>query len=697
MYQYNTTTPIGYLKGVGPKKAELLENELNIRTIGDLIHHYPYRYIDKKKVVQINQLNAHSGWVLIKGTLSTIKTIGQHRKKRLSAQLKDSSGKVELLWFRSAVWIEKTLQNGTLYEVYGKINGFNGSLSIAHPEMTIYDPKKKTKSILPKYNSTEKLNQRSLSSNFLFKHIKTALDTVGATIPETLPAALRKKYALSSRREALHAIHLSDDFARIQNARTSLKFEELFYTQIKILRTKATKEKSKGFVFDKIGAHFHSFFNTQLEFELTGAQKRVVKEIRSDLKKGMQMNRLLQGDVGSGKTIVALLSILMALDNQYQAAIMAPTEILAKQHYASFSKIFEALGIQVCFLSGSTKTKERKAFSKGLAEGEISVIVGTHALLEESVEFKNLGLVVIDEQHKFGVAQRAKLWKKNPKGLPHILVMTATPIPRTLAMTLYGDLDISVIDQMPAGRKPVKTQHYFEKSRLKLFGELKAHLAQNRQIYIVYPLIEESKTLDYQNLMDGYDTLLRVFPLPEYKMSILHGRMKPAEKEFEMARFVKADTQIMVSTTVIEVGVNVPNASVMVIENAEKFGLSQLHQLRGRVGRGSAQSYCYLMSSYKLSENAKKRLSTMCETNDGFKIAEQDLKLRGPGDLMGTKQSGVLDFKLASLIEDEELVMQTREAAQKVLEHNLLEREDFHMVKANILKDKQSLSWSRIS
>ena len=612
--------------------ATLLYLELGIKNCNDLLNFFPFRYIDKTQFYQIKELQPNSSEVQIVGKITHIKSVAQKRGSRLVATFQDASGSMELVWFKGQKWIKDALKINTPYVVYGKLNHYNGSFSIPHPEMELVtEYKKKLQSKMqPVYPSTEKLSNSGVSNKLMRGYIQNLLLQVYDSIEESLSQEIIDDFKLIRKRDALLNVHFPKSQEALAKAQFRLKFEELFFIQLQFVRKKLiNKTKIKGFVFDNVGEHFNHFYKNQLPFELTNAQKRVLKEIRKDVGSGAQMNRLLQGDVGSGKTIVALLSMLLAIDNGYQATIMAPTEILANQHYVAVSELLKGMNISVDILTGSVKTKKRREIHTNLEEGSLHILVGTHALLEDKVQFKNLGIAIIDEQHRFGVKQRAKLWSKNTLP-PHILVMTATPIPRTLAMSVYGDLDISVIDELPPGRKAVKTVHRFDSNRLSVFKFLKDEISKGRQVYIVYPLIQESEAMDYKDLMDGYESISREFPSPKYQISIVHGKMKSADKDFEMQRFVKGETQIMVATTVIEVGVNVPNASVMIIESAERFGLSQLHQLRGRVGRGSDQSYCILLTSFKLSDDAKTRLKTMVDTADGFKIAEVDLKLRGP-------------------------------------------------------------------
>lgn len=665
-------TPIDYLKGVGPNRADLLRKELDIQTFEDLLNLFPFRYIDKTHYYKIAQLQRNASEVQVVGKITRIRMVQQKKGKRLVADFEDDTGKMELIWFRGHKWIRENLKVNTPYVIFGKVNWFNGSFSMPHPDMELFQKHQKNlrMAMQPIYPSTEKLGKKGISNRVVIKMIQQVFIENKSTFLETLPDFLRKELGLVSKSEALFNIHFPQSQEKLAKAVFRLKFEELFYIQLQLLiKNQLRKKKIKGFPFEKVGDYFHDFYKKHLPFELTKAQKRVLKEIRNDLGSQAQMNRLLQGDVGSGKTIVALMSAFLALDNGFQACIMAPTEILAIQHYHGISAFCEQLHIKTELLTGSTKKSKRTEIHQNLEDGSLQILIGTHALLEDKVQFKNLGLAVIDEQHRFGVAQRAKLWKKNNLP-PHILVMTATPIPRTLAMSLYGDLDISVIDELPPGRKSIQTVHRFDNNRLKVFRFIRDEIKKGRQIYMVYPLIEESAAMDYKDLMDGYESVVREFPQPEYQISIVHGKMKPADKDYEMNRFVKGETQLMVATTVIEVGVNVPNASVMVIESAERFGLSQLHQLRGRVGRGTDQSYCILMTGHKLSNDSKTRLETMVKTNDGFKIAEVDLKLRGPGDMMGTQQSGVLNLRIADIVNDNELLKTARHKAMALLKED---------------------------
>ncbi len=694
-------TPVEFLKGVGPKRAELLNSELNIHTFGDLLTYYPFRYIDRSRIFRINEIESDLAYVQLRGTVSNIRIIGEKRARRMSAILRDDTGEIELVWFQGIKWIEGTILPNVEYIVFGKPSIFNRRYNIAHPEIEKVEDYSKTitQTLQGIYSTTEKLKNRGLNNKNLVKLIKELIILAHDRIPETLSPEIIQKLRLMNREEALRNIHFPDDQGLLQKAQSRLKFEELFFIQLGLLRDKLIRnQKISGFVFATVGEKVNRFYKEKLPFELTEAQKRVIKEIRKDLGAGKQMNRLLQGDVGSGKTLVALMSMLIAIDNGFQSCLMAPTEILANQHLSTLQRMTDGIDVNIGLLTGSTPAGRRKELHSRLQSGELDILIGTHALIEDPVLFKNLGLVVIDEQHRFGVAQRAKMWSKsnNP---PHILVMTATPIPRTLAMTLYGDLDISVIDELPPGRKPVKTLLYTDAARLKIFGFMKQKIREGRQVYVVYPLIKESETLDLKHLMDGYESIVRDFPLPEYAVSIVHGKMRPADKDYEMQRFIHKQTQIMVSTTVIEVGVDVPNASVMIIENAERFGLSQLHQLRGRVGRGADQSFCLLMTGVKVSNEARKRLETMVETNDGFRIAEVDLQLRGPGDLQGTRQSGVLDLKIADLIKDEKILKYARSLASEILldDPELEDEKNQPLARQLALMKNDFINWSLIS
>ncbi|HFC00398.1 MAG TPA: ATP-dependent DNA helicase RecG [Phaeodactylibacter sp.] len=696
-------SPIEYLKGVGPVRGDMLKKELGIFTFGDLLRHFPFRYVDKTKFHKIRDINTESNAVQIKGVLRRLNVLGDGRAKRLVGRFRDDTGVIELVWFKSVHWLEKNLVIGKEYVVYGKVNSFRGQINIPHPEIEALTSETmgKASTFAPVYPSTDKLNAKGLDAKGRRKLMKILLEKVtSADLPENLPDYLIRKFRFPSHHQAVVNIHFPKNQKDLDAATRRLKFEELFFLQLRLLQIRRRrKDAVRGFVFGKIGKNFNGFYKNNLPFELTGAQKRVLKEIRIDLGAGIQMNRLLQGDVGSGKTIVALMTMLIALDNGFQACLMAPTEILARQHEQGITEYLEGLDLKVGFLSGTVKGKKRKLLLEELAAGEIDILIGTHALIEDPVIFKNLGLAITDEQHRFGVKQRAKLWAKSKPSPPHILVMTATPIPRTLAMTLYGDLDVSVIDELPPGRKPVTTVHRTENHRMRVFGFMREQIALGRQIYMVFPLIEESETLDLQNLQEGYEVISREFPIPKYQVSIVHGRMKAKDKEFEMQRFVKGETHIMIATTVIEVGVNVPNASVMVIENTERFGLSQLHQLRGRVGRGADQSYCILMSSFKLTSEARERIQTMVNTNNGFEIAEADLRLRGPGNIEGTQQSGMLNFKIADLARDGRILQTAREIAARILDDDPhFDRPEHARLKLFYDKNaKQFRVWSRIS
>lgn len=693
---------VAYLKGIGPTRATLLAEELSIRTVGDLIRYYPFRHIDRSKFYQINEVDPEAALVQIKGKFLRIESIGKQRAMRLVGVFQDETGGLmEVVWFRGITWIKQSIKPNESYVLFGKPSIYKGKLQMTHPEieaLSNFDQPLKG-GLEGVYNTTEKLKARKIDSRSIRKWIQTALQESLDHIPETLPGYILKRQGLMKCQDAIQNIHFPSDLNSLKQAEKTLKFEELFYVQMRLLRLKLVRDKQvKGFVFEGIGDHFNQFYQNHLPFELTNAQKKVIKAIRKDMGSGLQMNRLLQGDVGSGKTIVALLCALIAIDNGFQATIMAPTEILAQQHFETIFSMVAEMPLNMALLTGSSKVSYRKRLHESLEKGEIHLLIGTHALLEDKVKFHNLGLVIIDEQHRFGVAQRSKLWKKNIKP-PHVLVMTATPIPRTLAMTVYGDLDVSIIDELPPGRKPIKTVHRFDSHRLQVFGFLREEIAKGRQVYIVYPLIEESSKMDYKDLMDGYESIVRAFPSPAYQVAIVHGKMKPDDKDFEMKRFADGHCQIMVATTVIEVGVNVPNASVMVIESAERFGLSQLHQLRGRVGRGADQSFCILMTGNKLSHEARTRMNTMVETNDGFRISEVDLKLRGPGDLMGTQQSGSINFHIADLMLDGALLELAREEALYIYENDPeIRHESLKMVKQQmVLVMKSRPNWAKIS
>jgi ATP-dependent DNA helicase RecG len=693
------SSPIEYLKGVGPLRAELLKKELSIYTFGDLLQHFPHRHVDKTKLTPISQLTPEMDFIQVKGVLLGFHTIGEKRSKRMVAQLRDETGQLELAWFQGIQYVQKNLVEGQTYIVFGRLGFFNGKPQVVHPEIEPFVAQvMASKSLLePIYGSTEKLKARGLNAKQIGKLTQVLFQQISERdLPENLPAHLLSDKM--GRWEAFRQIHFPTSQAHYKQALSRLIFEELFIAQIRLNLIKIDRHKnSKGQVFEKVGDYFNTFYNNYLPFELTGAQKRVIKEIRQDVAKGYQMNRLLQGDVGSGKTMIALMAMLIAADNGFQSCLMAPTEILAQQHYTSLTELLKEMPVEVAILTGSTKAAERRRILKGLAEDTIHFVVGTHALIEDPVQFKKLGLAVIDEQHRFGVEQRAKLWKKASIP-PHVLVMTATPIPRTLAMTAYGDLDYSIMDELPPGRQPIKTVHRYETSRASVMDFVKSEIQKGRQAYYVYPLIEESEKMSYEDLMQGYEQVKSYFPEPTYKISMVHGKMPNDLKSENMNRFKSGDTQILVGTTVIEVGVNVPNASVMVIESAEKFGLSQLHQLRGRVGRGSEQSYCILLSSVKASREARERLKIMCTTNDGFVIAEKDLEIRGPGDIDGTRQSGALNFKLASIINDRATMELAKEAAAAICEKdpNLILPEH-SAIRSFLQTQKTKIGWGKIA
>ncbi len=694
-------TSIEFLKGVGPERAKVLKAEFNIRTYGDLLRWYPYRYIDRSRFYLTTEITPDTPYIQLRGYISQVQTVGHQRSKRMTAMFRDSAGSVELVWFQGLKWLTGKFQPGKEYIVFGKPQEFNGRFNIVHPEVEEVSEEtlKRTSALQPMYSSTEKARNKGLDSKGLMKLQRVLYNLLPGNIPEILPETLRARLNMLDRETTLREIHFPSDITLQKRAEARLKFEEFLFIQIRLLRIQRQRnEVSRGFVFGQVGVLFNTFYNTYLPFPLTNAQKRVIREIRQDCGSGKQMNRLLQGDVGSGKTVVALMSMLIAIDNGFQACLMAPTEILATQHFYTLQELLKDMPVNIRLLTGTTKTAARKVLHEGLRDGTVHIVIGTHALIEDEVQFRNLGMVVIDEQHRFGVEQRYKLWRKNVQP-PHVLVMTATPIPRTLAMTLYGDLDTSVIDELPPGRKPIKTVHFTDADRMRVFGFMKEEIAKGRQVYVVYPLIQESEKMDYKDLMDGYESISRAFPLPQYKVSIVHGKMKPAEKEFEMQRFVKGETNIMVATTVIEVGVNVPNASVMIIESAERFGLSQLHQLRGRVGRGAEQSFCILMTAVKLSRDSKKRMDTMVRTNDGFEIAEVDLELRGPGDIEGTQQSGVLGLRLADIAKDVVILQHARAAAGDLLERDpKLESEENQALVQEMNREKtSSTNWSKIS
>jgi len=695
-------TPIEYLKGVGPQRGELLRKEVGIHKYEDLLHFFPNRYIDRTRYYKIKELNNNVAEVQIVGKIINIKTIEFGKaKKRLVASFVDETGQMELTWFQGHKWIRDTLKLNTPYVIFGKVTNFNGQYNMAHPEMELQQEHEQSlrSAMQPVYPSTETLTNRGISNRVINKMMQQLFLETQAKFAETLPLYLIVELKLIPKNAALFNIHFPKSQDLLAKAQFRLKFEELFFIQLQLItKNLVRKNKIKGHSFTIVGDNFNDFYQNHLPFELTNAQKKVLKEIRNDMGSNAQMNRLLQGDVGSGKTIVALMAMLIALDNGFQSCLMAPTEILANQHFNGLTELAQNLNINIKILTGSTKTAERKIIHEALENGNLHILIGTHALLEDKVQFKNLGLAIIDEQHRFGVEQRSKLWQKNDIP-PHILVMTATPIPRTLAMSLYGDLDISVIDELPPGRKPIQTVHRYDSNRLKVWKFIKDEITKGRQIYIVYPLIQESETMDYKDLMDGYESISRDFPLPQYSISIVHGKMKPADKDAEMKRFAEGKTNIMVATTVIEVGVNIPNASVMIIESAERFGLSQLHQLRGRVGRGAEQSYCILMTSFKLSSDSKIRLETMVKTNDGFEIAEVDLKLRGPGDLMGKQQSGVLNLQIADLVRDKDILLVARNEATKLLKKDasmsLPEHQSLKTVFLELTKKKNI--WNYIS
>lgn len=682
-------------------RADLLKKELGIHTYAQLLHYFPFRYIDRTRFYKIAELQPDLPLVQIVGRIASKETIGEKHKKRIVARFTDDSGTIELVWFQSLKWVDDNVERGKVYIAFGKPNIFNGQFSISHPELETY-PRPQTLtgnlSLQPIYNSTEKLKKRFLDSKGIQQLQRAILEQHARDIPENMPAYILEKYRLMSKREAMLNIHFPASATALQKAQRRLKFEELFFLQLQLLNSKKLQSlKFKGALFNTVGYNVNTFYKEILPFELTNAQKRVIKEIRLDTQRGVQMNRLVQGDVGSGKTVVALMSMLLANDNGYQACMMAPTEILARQHYESLKELLGDKLVNVSILTGSTPKKQRTQLHQALESGEINILVGTHALIEDKVRFNNLGLVVIDEQHRFGVEQRAKLWRKNQVP-PHILVMTATPIPRTLAMTLYGDLDVSVIDELPKGRKPIVTRHLYEGQRLRMFGFMREEIKKGRQVYVVYPLIKESEKLDLLHLEAGIEQLRYQFPLPDYQISIVHGQMKNADKNFEMQKFVEGKSQIMVATTVIEVGVNVPNASIMIIENAERFGLSQLHQLRGRVGRGAEQSFCILMSGNKLSKEGKVRLETMVKTNNGFEISEIDLQLRGPGDIQGTQQSGVLDLKLADLAQDQVILSEARNTIIALFEEDpMLDLPKNSLLKSYLNKKNQGITFDKIS
>jgi len=689
-------TPIDYLKGVGPNRASLLKSELKVFTYNDLLNYFPFRYIDRTKYHKISELEKTNSEVQIIGKFMNLKYSENIKSKRLIGIFSDGENEIEIIWFRAVKWIEKSIKLNENYVVYGKVNWFNNRYSIVHPETELLIKHKKNikHNLLPIYSSTETLASRGITNKLIRDFIINIFENSPKSFNENLSKTINERYTMLTRFDAFFNLHFPKSQILLAKAQFRLKYEEFFFIQLQFLfKNLSNKNKFKGFVFSNVGKYFNTFYNDHLEFELTNAQKRVVKDIRKDFSSNAQMNRLLQGDVGSGKTIVALLCSLIAIDNDFQTCLIAPTEILAQQHFQSISDPLSKIDLNVKLLTGSTSKKERVTLFQDIKNGLVDILIGTHAVLEDKVVFKNLGFAIIDEQHRFGVAQRSKLWKKNTTP-PHILVMTATPIPRTLAMSVYGDLDISIIDELPPGRKKVNTVHRTDRNRLEVFKFIRDEISKGRQIYVVYPLIEESKAMDYKDLMDGYEGIIREFPIENYQISILHGRMKPADKAIEMNRFKKGETQIMVSTTVIEVGVNIPNASVMVIESSERFGLSQLHQLRGRVGRGSENSYCILMSKEKLSTEARTRIKTMTSTNDGFRISEVDMELRGPGNLLGTQQSGLLNFKIADIIKDRDILELARKDAKELIntdpglklnENKEIKKEYFSLNKNNIL------------
>jgi len=694
-------TPIDYLKGVGPNRSKLFKKELKIFTYQDLLSFFPYRYVDKTKYHKIDEVSNTKSEIQIIGKIVDLYESGSPRKRRLIAKVKDDTGFIELVWFKSHKWIKENLTLNKNYIIYGKPNMFKGIYNIPHPELELYKKEslKYRSSLDPVYPSTENLIKRGITNKVIRNIVKELLLKTKSKFVESLPEYIIKEYKLLDKNSAIINIHLPKSSQVLSKAIKRLKFEELFYLQLQLIKKNISrKEKIKGYRFKKVGNTFNSFYNNHLNFSLTNAQKRVLKEIRRDLGSNAQMNRLLQGDVGSGKTIIAFMTTLIAIDNNFQACIMAPTEILSVQHYNNFKEICKLLNISIQILTGSTKALERRKIYDELENGKLKILIGTHALIQDKVKFKNLGIAIIDEQHKFGVAQRSKLWKKNTLP-PHVLIMTATPIPRTLAMSVYGDLDISVIDELPPGRKNIITVHRKENSRLKVIHFLREEISKGRQAYIVYPLIKESEKIDYKDLLDGFDSLSRDFPLPEYQISIVHGKMKPEDKDYEMQRFISGTTDILVSTTVIEVGVDIPNASVMIIESAERFGLSQLHQLRGRVGRGTHESYCILMSGNKTTNDSKIRINTMVKSNDGFEIAEKDLEIRGPGNLMGTQQSGIIPLKIANLVSDKNMISTIRDYVKKILttDQNLTKKENTIILNTYKHLNKNNDIWNYIS
>ena len=693
--------PLTYIKKMTAKHADIFHKNLNLSSLNDLLYFFPFRYIDRSRFYKIDEITNSGADVQIIGNITSLMEVNQKRGSRLVGKFQDETGSIELIWFKGQQWIRKLIQPNKPYVVCGKLNFFNKRFSIVHPEMYLLDDYRKTiqSKLYPVYPSSEQMASKGISRRIFREYVQSLIQQIAPGVKENLPEYFVDVYNLLDKRTSILNVHFPQSLKLLEKAQYRLKFEELFFIQLQLLKKKRLrKQKIKGYVFESVGRNFHHFYQHELPFDLTHAQKRVMREIRKDLRSNAHMNRLLQGDVGSGKTIVALLIMLLAIDNGFQVSIIASTEILADQHYNAINELLTHMEVSVALLTGSTKSKKRKEIHKRLIDGELNILIGTHALLEDKVQYNNLGIAIIDEQHRFGVAQRSKMWHKN-RLPPHILVMTATPIPRTLAMSVYGDLDISVIDELPPGRKEVKTVHRYDNNRLSVFHFMKQEITKGRQIYVVYPLIQESEVMDYKDLMDGYESISRAFPNPNYQISIVHGKMKAEDKEFEMQRFIKGQTQIMVATTVIEVGVNVPNASVMVIESAERFGLSQLHQLRGRVGRGADQSYCILLSSFKLSSEAKTRLKTMVETSDGFKIAEVDLKLRGPGNMMGTQQSGILRLKIADVVKDTSILYKARQAAIKLLEEdpNLSKPENVAIKNTYTELSRKTGVWSNIS
>ncbi|MCR8917798.1 ATP-dependent DNA helicase RecG [Bacteroides sp. ET225] len=695
-----STRDIKFLQGVGPQRAAVLNKELGICSFKDLLYYFPYKYVDRSRLYLIREIDGNMPYIQLRGRILSFETFGEGRQRRLVGHFTDGTGVIDLVWFQGLKYIEGKYKANEEYIVFGKPTVFSGRINVAHPDIDpAADLKLSEMGLEPYYNTTEKMKRHSLNSHAVQKLMKNLFALLKEdAFDETLSPSLVAAYHLMPLTDALHNIHFPRNPEFLRKARYRLKFEELFYVQLNILRyTKERRNKFRGLVFGRVGEIFNTFYSKNLPFELTGAQKRVIKEMRQDMRSGRQMNRLLQGDVGSGKTLVALMTMLIALDNGYQACMMAPTEILATQHYETITRFLAGMDVRVELLTGSIKGKRRETVLRDLLTGDVHILIGTHAVIEDTVGFSSLGLVVIDEQHRFGVAQRAKLWAKNVSP-PHVLVMTATPIPRTLAMTLYGDLDVSVIDELPPGRKPIQTVHQFDNRRASMYAFMRKQIQEGRQVYVVYPLIQESEKMDIKNLEDGYLHICEAFP--EYKVSKVHGKMKPAEKDEEMQRFLRNETQIMVATTVIEVGVNVPNASVMVIENAERFGLSQLHQLRGRVGRGADQSYCILVTGYKLTEDTRKRIEIMVQTNDGFEIAEADLKLRGPGDLEGTQQSGVaFDLKVADIAKDGQLLQYVRDIAERLLDSDPNGERPENAIVWRQLRElrKKNVNWSVIS